>query len=260
MQKYGGTLIFSEADSCGLVEVVDYTNLRTLHFGNVVEQSSMFLDQPYRLRTEYNRVMMMALLFNPFPFQALFLGLGGGSKQKFLWNYFPNCHIQTVEWSPIVIKACQQFFAIPSDVRLQIICQEAHHFIRSFNPLKYDFIFIDLYTTEGISAVFDQPDFFVKCRDLLESNGILIWNIWSNASPTVFALFFKAVAEFFGNRYLILPNEESPNHVILVFPASFNSSILAHLSDHARILTSQTNLDFTAMLTKYQSLIDCLQD
>ncbi len=37
-------------------------------------------------------------------------------------------------------------------------------------------------------------------------------------------------------------------------------NIIAYLSEHARALTSQTNLDFTGMLTKYQSLIDCLQD
>jgi spermidine synthase len=79
MKKYGGTLLFQASDAHGSAEVVEDKNLRHLHLGTSVQQSSMFLNDPYALEMEYTQKMAASVLLFPNPQSALFLGLGGGS-------------------------------------------------------------------------------------------------------------------------------------------------------------------------------------
>ena len=88
MEKYDGTLIFEGKDRFGPVEVVDGPLLRTMHFGTPTIQSSMYLNDPIALEMEYNKVMMLGLVFNPNPESALFLGLGGDPSQNFCGSTF----------------------------------------------------------------------------------------------------------------------------------------------------------------------------
>ena len=79
MQRYGGTVIYESSDEMGPLEIIEDGFTRSLHFGSEPKQSSMDLNDPYRLTLLYSRAMVTSLLFHATPRRALLIGLGGGS-------------------------------------------------------------------------------------------------------------------------------------------------------------------------------------
>jgi len=50
MSVYGGELIYQKTDQYGKIEVVDHQQkIRSLHFGNITQQSAMLLNNPFLL-------------------------------------------------------------------------------------------------------------------------------------------------------------------------------------------------------------------
>lgn len=211
-KKYNGKLIFSTRNEQGAIEVVETATLRNLHFGTPVIQSSMFLNDFFALEMEYNRVMMLALLYHSRPVRALFLGLGGASKPKFLWRYFPSCTCDIIEINPSVIEVAELFFETPKDKRFNIIQEDAAQFIQKNSPAGYDLIFIDIYVAGGIAAAISAPSFFQACKKLLCPQGMLIWNMWSTTALP----YLNACKEAF-THHRIAPVEESPNLIVFAW-------------------------------------------
>lgn len=218
MKKYSGDLIYRQSDQWGIVEVVDLPKIRELHFGNSIVQSSMYLDKPYELEMEYNRVMMSSLSFQTDPKRVLFLGLGGGSKPKYLWKNYPNCVCEVVERSPLVIEVAKKFFHVPEEERFQIFCGDALEFLekKSLKPI-YDLLFVDLYIADALAEVVTSPTFFSNCRKTLHSGGILIFNLWQYLPHAIQTEIFQNLERALGKNYSILKNGESPNLVVMVF-------------------------------------------
>lgn len=251
--RYGGKIIFEGNDSHGVVEVVDAGNIRMLHFGTAVSQSSMYLDDPFRLEMEYNRVMMLGLLFNPNPKRVLFLGLGGGAKPKFIWKYYTETKIDVIELSPLVIETCYRYFEVPKDERLQIYNQDALLFLSEPPPVKYDMIFVDLYVKSGISPVVADPRFFEYCKRILNPKGILLWNMWTSSARDVIETTLGYLGATFGTNMLVLPNQESTNYVLLIFNEEEPQYRLTDLYDVARTLKEHSSLDFPQLITNLKN-------
>jgi spermidine synthase len=249
MKKYDGKLIFHQRNQLGDIEVVDGPLLRTLHFGTPVVQSSMYLDDPFALEMEYNRVMMLGLLFNPNPQKALFLGLGGGSKSKFLWKYFTECHVDAVEYNPLVIDVCTRYFDVPRDDRFAIYAEEATVFLsRSLEP-QYNFIFIDLYIDSGMSEAVGENDFFEACFNQLKEGGVLVWNLWRSSPKELIESSVGNLAHFFGQDLLILPIQESLNYILMAFKKPTPTDSLKVITHQAEKLTRKTGMDFVKTLS-----------
>lgn len=249
MKKYDGKLIFSQRNQLGDVEVVDGPLLRTLHFGTPVIQSSMYLDNPFALEMEYNRVMMLSLLFNPNPQKVLFLGLGGGSKSKFLWKYFPRCQVDAVEFNPLVIDVCTHYFAVPIDHRLTIYAEEANVFLSRPSQQSYDVIFIDLYIESGMSKSVGEQSFFEACFDHLKNGGVLVWNLWRTSPQELIESSVSKLAHRFGQNLLILPIQESLNFIFLAFKNPIPNYSLKDLTAQATDLSHKTKMDFSKTLS-----------
>jgi spermidine synthase len=247
-RKYDGELIFAGKDAYGVVEVVDGPILRTLHFGNSIIQSSMYLNDPVALEMEYNRVMMMALLFNPEPHRALFLGLGGGAKQKFLCHFFPSCHVDVVEISPLVIEIYHRFFRGPDDIQIIIYQEDALNFLKESEEKEYDFIFVDVYVSMGMDESVANRTFFELCQRKLKKEGILIWNLWQSTQPIIMKNSILHLENSFQENYLILPNDESPNFVVLVFNSPAKTFTLDETRHNAKLLYEKTGVDFPKVL------------
>lgn len=219
MEKYGGQLIFSAKDLSEEIEVVDYPDIRALHFGNPVMQSSMYHIDHYAIEMEYNRVMMMAILFRSPLKKVLFLGLGGGAKAKFLWKYAPECLIDTVELSKVVIDVSQQYFYVPiGDDRFKIYEGDALEFLYHTPQQTYDILFADLYVAAGISPIVADSHFFSLCERALSPGGILVWNMWSQSEGLLQSQSIQELESLFEN-VLLLPNPESSNCVVMAFKA-----------------------------------------
>ncbi len=248
MHKYQGRLIFQGQDPYTIIEVVQAGNLRTLHFGNLTIQSSMYLDDAFKVEMEYNQVMLLSLVYNPVPSKVLFLGLGGGSKQKFVWKHFSSI-IHAVEISPLVIDVGYRFFEIPYDLRFEIFQGEALLYLQNNNEHLYDFIFVDLYDKEGMSSVIGSQHFFQLCRKKMGPQGILVWNLWRSTGQDLMVNAFKGFQEAFGENYMLLNVEESQNIIVYAFATPLSKE-LDELRKNANALSKKTGLDFSTLLSK----------
>ncbi len=248
MEKYGGKLIFTGEDERGVVEVVDYPFIRCLHFGTPIQQSSMYLADPFDLEMEYCKVMMLSLLFNPEPHKVLFLGLGGGAKQKFLWKHFPSCRIDAVEWSPLVIDAGYRHFSIPRDLRLNIHCSDALQFLQTSSRSAYDLLFVDLFLGDQNSPVVGHSEFFSRCRSALSENGLIILNTWKHGPQGKLLSIIENMKSSLQQPFFALPNSESPNIVWMNFPYSNSTMTLEDLTKNTAWLKEKTALDFPQLL------------
>jgi spermidine synthase len=249
MKKYSGELIFHRYNKEEKVEVVDGPLLRTLHFGTPTIQSSMFLTDPFALEMEYNRVMMLSLVFNTAPENALFLGLGGGAKAKFLWKYFPMCQIESVEYSASVIDVAHRYFAVPHHKRLIVHEEEAFKFLKKRNKQLYDLIFIDLYIDSGMSKSVGFQDFFNLCYQKLKAGGILVWNMWRTSAKELIEQSVGNLSRAFGQNLLILPIQESLNFIIYAFKSPFPTFSFPDILSCATALTTSTGMDFVKTLS-----------
>lgn len=246
MFKYHGRLLFQGKDLYTSVEVVEDPPLRLLHFGTSVSQSSMYLDNPYKIEMEYNQVMLLSLIYNPTPKKVLFLGLGAGAKQKFIWKHF-SCEVHSVELSPLVIEVGYRFFEIPRDPKMIIHQTDAVQFLRESEEVDFDFIFVDLYDANGMASVVGTSDFFQLCRNKLNATGVLVWNLWRQTDEKLMKSTINSLTQAFEAPYKILTVEESLNLVLYTFASNLDIS-LEILKENAAQLSVKTGLDFTSLL------------
>lgn len=244
MKRYEGELIFEGHDAFGTVEVVDAPPLRTLHLGTPTIQSSMYLDDPYALEMEYLRKMALALVFKPTPRRALFLGMGGGCLPKFIWKYIPECHVDAVDISPLVIEVCRRFFQLPEDMRLQVYESDALHFLQGVvsNDHRYDILFVDLFSSQGMAPVLDDTQFFDACHQVLNDNGILVWNVWRSAAKDQLQRLFDRFQQVFGPHFVFLLNKESANYILMIFKGEAQYTVEG-IREQAMLLKEHTELD-----------------
>lgn len=182
MQKFHGKLIHMAKDDLGDIEVVDDGHYRSLHFGTEPKQSSMELADPVALTLSYTRAMTTALLFQEAPKRFLLLGLGGGSLARFLLHYYPDAHIDAVEYRPLVRDIAYSHFFLPDVPRLQVHIEDAGYFLRQADEDRfgdYDAIFIDAFVGTGIARSVCGISVYDACRYRLNPQGTLSMNLWS---------------------------------------------------------------------------------
>lgn len=239
-------IIFKGKDRFTSVEVIDTPLERNLHFGTSIVQSSMSLSDPYAVTMEYNQVMLLALLFKPNPRKALFLGLGGGTKPKFVWRHFPQAICTSVEISPLVIETAKTYFALPNDTRFIIESASAEEYLSRPGPLQ-DLIFVDLYLADRMADAPNQSDFFRHCKAHLHEDGILVWNLWRSATRGATHKAIQQLDSLF-EEVLLLQVEESPNLILIGKQKTALSR--QNLEKQASYLTTLTGLDFISLLNR----------
>jgi len=106
----------------------------------------------------------------------LVLGLGGGSVIETLRNDFNyNNHITAVDIDPEIIKIAKDEFELIASKNLNIICDDALHFVAQ-NKEKYDLIIIDLFIDIVVPAPFLELDFWANVLHLRSSSATIIFN------------------------------------------------------------------------------------
>ena len=149
----------------------------------------------------------------------------------------------------MVIRACHRYFEVPKgDNRFVIYRDGALHFLRSVEE-KYDFIFIDLYDTEGMSKVVSKSNFFHLCAQTLNPEGIMVWNMWRTSSAHLIKESIDNLTKVFGKNFVYLPNEESLNYIVLAFKPPLRPYSLDEIMANAKKLKATTYIDFPTMLS-----------
>lgn len=248
-------LVYEGHDAYGPIQILDHNNHRSMHFGTDAKQSETLLNDPYALTLDYTRLMAFSTIFCPSPKSILCLGLGGGSLPKFFWKHFPQCWIDVVERSPLVIELCYRYFALPNSKRLQVYEADAFAFLEQ-SALQYDLIFIDLYTSAGVSDIIARQGFFKGYRQKLnEEKSLLIFNLWKNSPEETVIEGAKQIGESFGRNVLILPNKEGTSYVFLLLTNDPKSYDRFQLVKQAQKLKKKTGIDFPQILADFNFLV-----
>lgn len=254
---YGGKLIYTTEDDLGPIQIVDTQDQRIMYFGSDATQTIMSLTDPFALTTQYSRYIMLSLLFIEPPKSALILGLGGGALVKFLWKYFPRCHVTAVDNRPKVVDVCYEFFHLPKSNRIHIHVDDALEFARKSRYPQYDLIIVDLFLGDGMPSIVGHREFFNACQMQLKEHGILGWNTWRTTKEELMIQSVHGLCSVFGKNLLILPALKGGNIVFLAFQEPVPNFKLHSIKSKALKLSKKTHLDFPEILSELKDFKDC---
>ena len=194
--KYGGTVVFSERDEFGYVEIIENSSVRKMHFGTPIEQSAMYRNAPMTLRFEYQQVIVNLLsdldAIQPKgkPYRILMLGLGGGSMAHHLFHLLSDMQMTIVELRQLVIDCAYRFFHLPDDPAIETTQADAIEYCQTLaddclqqDCHQYDCIIIDLFNGRGIPPELADHDFHESLSQCVRRGGHLIFNLWNQYSP-----------------------------------------------------------------------------
>ena len=167
--------LYATRDAHGLIEVKETRtgDMRTLHFGNDIEQSRYYLNAPFTLGFEYLQVAFDRLMTHC-PNTLLSLGLGGGRLNTQVHYALPECRQTTIELRSAVIDIAHEWFHLPQAANLAVYQGDAFEYVITCNQ-RFDAIFIDLYDGEGMPPIFATPAFFERVLACTET---VLMNVW----------------------------------------------------------------------------------
>ena len=156
------------------LSVADDRTNRYLRFDNSY-QSGMPLARPFGTAFAYVDFFHLARAYNPDARDILFIGLGGGSALKRLWNDFPDVRLQAVELDPAVVDVAYRFFSLPRDRRLQVAVKDGRRFLDD-DGRRWDAIMIDAFYSDAIPFHLFTSEFMELVRSRLNPGGVVITN------------------------------------------------------------------------------------
>ena len=138
-------------------------------------QSGLALDGKPRLLFDYNQ-LLFELVLELNPKSILLLGGGTLTLPTALIKELPNTHITTVEMNKDLITTAEKFFDYIPDNKLEIIIDDAEHFIMKAKPLSYDLIITDLFDSLAIPQKFQTANFAHHLKRVSKSKGVVVTN------------------------------------------------------------------------------------
>jgi len=235
-----GKELYRTEDSDGSIVVTQRGNKRLLSFGSRLEQSSVLMTRPYYLIHEYTQVMLLGLLFVDAN-RINLLGLGGGGLVHCLSHYFPKSMIQVVEIRQAVIDIAYDWFDLPRLDNLQVINDDASHFLSKLAQNSTDIIFSDLYEAQGMSACQAQQDFINDSHRALSESGCLVINFHDKPHPG--SLLMDTIESTFSEIIVYDTGELTGRRNSIMFCCK--STVALHQSEvnwRAELLTKQVKM------------------
>jgi spermidine synthase len=149
---------------------------------------------------------------------VLLLGLGGGSVIETLrkdFNY--QKHITAIEIDPVIIEIAKDEFQLNNNENLDIICEDAFHFVNSCNS-TFDLIIIDLFIDIQVPEKFLKLPFWKTLLKRKSTNGVFLFNASLEDSMNTK---LKTIIEFLNSHVYEVTVFESVNNtntIILAKP------------------------------------------
>ena len=230
-----------------VVEVIEVDGVRSLYLGSITIQSSMRVKAPYALELAYSRGMMCFLLFTDQVKNALSIGLGGGSVQKYLYANCPDILQTVVEINPQVINTAHSHFYVPADEpRLNIIEADGIAYLQN-HPNSADLLMIDAFDGQGIPPEFCSQTFFDTCEAALKPDGIFEINLWG--SDKNFDIYLRRIEQSFNHRALMMPTGKPGNIIVFGFKNAIDIKV-AQLRSRAKALEETHQIDFLGFVDR----------
>lgn len=191
--------LYRDVDEQGCIIVTEQADKRTLSFGSGLQQSSLYRDRPWHLVHEYTQIMLLGLVFLETKNITL-LGLGGGGLAHCLNHFYPAINLKVIEIRQRVIDIAYEWFALPRDKNLLVICDEAGRYLASAEQCSIGLLFSDLYEARGMSEVQQQGAFISNCNRALTDSGWLVINFHS--LPDNDSLVMQQIQQLFQTVYI----------------------------------------------------------
>jgi spermidine synthase len=234
-----GNCISLTTDEHGPIYVHETRTSRILSFDGKIYQSCMKLKDINGLDLVYIQAMMAGLLFVPQVKTATTMGLGAGSTTKNLLSSFSDLNVHAVEYREAVVNAAKEYFYLPETDRLTIHIDDAVKHIKK-TAVKSDIIFSDLYSSEGMEPKQIQSSYLRDCKNALNTNGVLVLNIWNTSRESRKQL-NKLLDLEFENKLLIF-QVESRNVIVLAFKNDIPLITRAELLIKGKLLEEKINI------------------
>jgi spermidine synthase len=170
-----GRIVYSRETRYHRLYVVDDGNTRYLRFDASL-QSAMYRDDPFRTRFRYTDYLHLGVAYNPDARSVLFVGLGGGSAPKRMWQDFPKLRLQVAEIDPVVVEVAERYFALPRDRRLQVEVGDGRGYLDRTDR-SYDVIVLDAFFADGIPFHLFTREFLELARQRLAPGGVVVTNV-----------------------------------------------------------------------------------
>lgn len=228
-----GTLLHQCEDEHGPIFVFKDDGRRILSFDGIIEQSSVWLDDPARILYPYAQTMMLGLLLTSAPQRIAVLGLGGGTLAAALLRHAPNSLIEAVELRAEVVRIARDYLGLPNHPQLTVHTGDARVYLAEYLR-DLDMIFADLFLQAGMNALQTEADFLRSARAALTANGVLALNVW-NADREACRATLKGVDALFDGATLAL-SVPAGNSVIFAFKNALPHLDKKRFMDEARRL------------------------
>jgi len=145
--------------------------------------------------------------------RALVIGLGAGVIPRFLHTYLPDIQVDVVEIDPVVVEVARRYFAVEPDARLHVHVDEGRRFVMACEQ-RYDAIVLDGYGLHEVPAQLSTCEFLQRVRTLLRPGGVVLGNLWGDASVRHHARMLASYVEVFG-RVALLHGASRENTIVL---------------------------------------------
>ena len=205
-----GEVIHHTRDRIGPIMVVDYRRHRVLTFDSVFEQSKIDRRRPWLPVHEYNRAMLLPVVWQR-PTQAVVLGVGGGTLVGALHHLLPDCQIHGVDLRREVVEVAHEFFSLPRTPRVRITIAEARQALEDMPAGSADLVLADLYGADRMSPAQSRRQFIDLCQKVLSDHGWLAINY--HRPPDTEGRLFRQLRQQFGSLFSY--TSKSNNTVLL---------------------------------------------
>ena len=170
-------LIYETQDEYGNIKVFDDGKFRLLSFAEGDEQTRIQLKTPHVLQHEYTQAMLLSLLDRT-PKRVTILGLGGGALVHALTKAISGIQITAVELRAEIVEIAKEYFRLPSSKRIQVVTDDAIHYLETTQDKKVDILYTDLYQHFGMDQRVATESFLENAQRQLKASGLLVLNCW----------------------------------------------------------------------------------
>ena len=134
----------------------------------------------------------------------LILGLGCGTAAKVFSQKWPKAEIIGVEIDSEIIRLGKKYFGLDKIPNLKIVCGDAIDWVKKNAKGTFDLVIVDLYLGEKIPQESESLNFLRNLRNLLNKNGMVIFNrIFWNGHKKEAKLFVQKTEKVFKEVKLI---------------------------------------------------------
>ncbi len=189
VQSATPTILYSKQSPFGLIEVVATAEPGVLKIceNRVYDAMHSIFKQgdPTYLGLLYAPLVTTSFCFSQKLEKVLLLGLGAGDFLSYMMKYFPDAQVDAVEINPVMINIVKKFREKDMAKAPNYLCEDGFKYIDKATK-KYDLIFCDMYFGKPtISKKYNG--LFKKLKNLLNEEGVFIWNAYFNFIPRVVA-------------------------------------------------------------------------